>query len=175
MVAQPEPIAERKARAAELLAGQPELSDREIGRRSGVAAKTVVRLRAGLEAEGRIPAVAERLGRDGRRRSAPALPTRQAGELSEPGLGELLGDAKTAIFGPAEQRRLRPIANYLRRLAVALSDQEEFDSWQTPDDAARACLAVLGSEKATELASVLGYYAFRVVKVAALLKKGVTP
>ncbi len=175
MLASPEPIAERKARAAEMLAGQPELSDREVARRSGVAAKTVARLRAHLEAEGRIPAVAERLGHDGRRRSPPALPSRQSGELPEPGLGELLGDAKTAIFGPAEQRRLRPIANYLKRLSVALSDQDEFDSWETPEDAARACVAVLGPEKATELASVIGYYAFRVVKVAALLKKGLTP
>lgn len=66
-------LSDRRAFSARLLRASPEMSDREIGRRAGLAQPTVAKVRRDLEASDDIAPVESRVGRDGRSyRASPA-------------------------------------------------------------------------------------------------------
>lgn len=156
----------RRAFAVQLLRQQSELSDREIGRRSGLTQPPIAKLRSELEARQEIAPTENRVGGDGQvykvqtqspRRAAGELPT----EESESLVNRLLsGD---------ERRAQRQIVQYLQRLAVAFEDQDKFDHWGDASDAAEAVSAVLSADQVSELAENLGIYAVNVLDVAELL------
>lgn len=166
-------LADRRAEAARLLSLQPEVSNMEVARRAGLSPTTVAAVRAQLEDQAAIAPASERIGADGTRYPAiPSTPPRPAGRLPDPGLGELVGGAVGRLFTSAERRQQRQIAQYLRRLAVALEDQAELTDWEEPDDAASACRLVLGAEDAADLAERLGRACERVLAVADALGYG---
>lgn len=147
-------LSDRCAHAEHLLRRDPRLSDREVGRRAGVAAATAARVRRSLESDAQIEQSNERLGADGRTYTARA-PQRPLGDLPDASLGEMLSDGVHRLFTPPERREMRKITSYLKRLAIALADQYEIDSWQRTDDIAHACTQTLGAVKARELAGEL--------------------
>jgi hypothetical protein len=161
-------LADRRAFAVRLLQHQPQLSDRDIGRRSGLSGNTVGGLRRRLEvaaqsAQHPTPA-------NGTSSTAGTTsPTRQLGVLPEPSVVGVAMDTLAAVFTGPERRKQTRIARYLQRLAVALEDSAQLPGWETDEDAADACRVVLGEETAAELAGVLGYYAAAVLDVAVAL------
>jgi len=60
-------------------------------------------------------------------------------------------------WDPNQQRR---VARYLVQLSDVLEQQDELKGFQTVEDAAKACRAVLGEEQAAALADRLGWSAF---------------
>lgn len=118
-------LSDRRAFAARILRAHPELSDREIGRRSGLTQPPIAKLREELESREEIAPVEHRVGGDGQTyRVSPTSPKRVAGELPESESEPLLGHLLT----PKERRIQKRIAAYLQRLAVALDDQFTLDS-----------------------------------------------
>ena len=58
---------------------------------------------------------------------------------------------------------------YFERLAVGLDDGFSFDSWQSAEDGATACRAVLGDEAAEQLGQDLGPAASNLFELAVAL------
>ncbi len=154
-------LADRRAYAERLLKTRPQLSDREIGRRAGLAGNTVSSIRQQLEESAQIEHTQERVGKGG----YTYTPQRQLGELPEAGLGSAVKD----LFTKGERKQQRRLAKYLERLAVSLNDQYELEGWRTHQDAVDACRAVLGDERASALAIDLGSPAYNVLQVAIAL------
>lgn len=161
-------LADRRAFAERLLRGRPEVSNMEVSRLAGLSPTTVAALRARLEEATAIRPTPERVGADGARYPAGAA-YRPAGDLPDPGLGDLVGDAVGRLFTPAERREQRRVARYLERLAVALEDQDGRAGWASAAVAAEACRLVLGAERAAELGERLGWTARNVLDVAVAL------
>ncbi len=159
---------DRRAEAERLLHIYPQLADREIARRCGLAANTVGALRTRLEEAAQIEQSPVRVGADGR---SYAVPTRHPGELPETPISEEIADKFDLVRGKTERRQQRRIASYLDRLAVTLDDQQRLSGWDTPADAVAACRAHVPHDEIPELAERLGSGARRVIEVAALLKK----
>ncbi len=160
-------LSDRRAFAARLLEAHPELSEREIARRAGLVQPTIAKIRQELEGQDVIQPTDTRVGRDGRsytvaHKNKPAAPDRYE---TGPTLVERVGD----VFTPAERRKQREIARYLQKLADALEDQDRLSGFETFDDAAVACRAVLGTEAARELADRLGWSAANILKIAEAL------
>lgn len=153
-------LADRRAFAARLLRAEPEVSNMEVSARTALSPTTVQKIREELEAGDEIPSVGSRIGRDGSRH-----PVRQPGELPDVGLV----DSAKNLISPAERRNQRRISQYLTRLVEALEDQFELKGWGTCEDAAEACLLVLGEEEAAILGSRLGPASYKVLRVAELL------
>jgi hypothetical protein len=153
-------LSDRRAFAARLLRAHPDWSDREIGRRSGLVQPTIAKVRQELEREEAIAPAVARTGRDGR--TYPAKP-RIAEEAAEP-LG-LLAAIAHAIT-PAERIAQRNIARYLQRLATVLEEQDDLSGFETIEDGAAACQAVLGAEGARDLAVRLGWSSRNIVALA---------
>ncbi len=154
-------LVDRRAFAQRLLRVRPELSDREIGRRAGLAGNTVSAIRQRLEQSAQIEHTQERVGKGG----YTYVPQRQLGELPDAGLGSSVKE----LFTKGERKQQRRIAKYLERLAVPLNDQYELEGWSTHQDAVDACRAVLGEERASALAIDLGNPAYNVLQVAIAL------
>jgi len=120
---------DRNAYAAHLLQRNPELSDREIGRRCGLHHETVGAIR-------------------NRRTTFPAA-ERKPGALSgNVGLLDPIRRAKAT-------KEQKAIAGYVACLAVALGDPYEagssLDRWSDdPAEVAEACVAAMGSRRARE-------------------------
>ena len=154
-------LADRRAFAERILHNQPQLADREIARRSGLAGNTVGAIRERLEGSAQIEQITERVGQGG----YIYRPRREDGELPDADPMEELGDFLTS----RERRRQRRIARYLERLSVALGDQHKLKGWETNEEAARACRATLDDEQLEELAQELGAGAYIVLQVAVAL------
>ncbi len=122
-------LRDRKGYAIALLARDPSVSDRQIGKLCGLHHETVGALRNA--------------------RSRVAVERRKAGDLpSDVGLFDGIR------FGKKATKEQKSIAGYIARLKTALSDPYEegstVDLW--PSDAqeiARACLAAMGAKRAT--------------------------
>lgn len=163
-------LSDRRAFAEKILRGQPQLADREIGRRCGLSSNTVGVVRQRLEAAAQIEQAPERVGSDGHVYEVGANEERrQPGELPEASFEEAVGDVMSGIFTSAERKQQRRIARYLGRLAVALDDQHDLDGWETAEEAAQSCRLVLGDERASELAFLLGDGAYNILQAAIAL------
>ncbi len=140
-------LADRKAFATHALAGNPALSDREIGRRCGLSDKTIAGVRREMEADAEIPQSPARIGGDGRAYTYQA-PTRQPGEMPAEGIRE---KARRVFSGNREQRAL---ASYISRLLVPLTELDTLP-WEYPADIADACRAVWNDSEIQERATML--------------------
>ncbi len=156
-------LSDRRAEAARLLTGHPELSDREIGRRCGLSQPTVARIREELEAGSQIEHLETRIGADSKVYPAQRKP----GQLPPAGLTEMAGNVGARVFSGKERARQRKITGYLKRLSKSLQDQG--DLLEDPEAAAEAVRLVLGDEQAGELADHLADTAGPVLAVAAAL------
>jgi hypothetical protein len=160
-------LADRRAQAERLLRKDPAQSDRELSRRCGIAPGTVARIRRDLEGTDEIEHSADRVGADGRMYAAVA---RLPGELPDPSLGELVSTGLGRLFSPPDRREMRKTVHFFKRLSIALNDQYQLnEDWQTPEDAATACVEILGPEKARDLAHELAPTAKNVVDVCRVL------
>lgn len=140
-------LRDRKTYAAWLLQRHPELTDREIGRRTGLHHETVGAVRA----ERRMPAHA---------------PDRKPGEL--PGDVGLLDPIR---FGKKASKEQKAVAGYMQRLGMALHDPYLADStlnvWsENPAVIARACFAAMGDERAANLLAMLEADAHFILQVS---------
>lgn len=155
-------LSDRRAFAAHLLRRHPNLADREIGRRCGLVQPTVAKVRDELERGEAIPVADTRVGRDGRNYAVAKKSTPTGAPQT---LGEVLGD----LFSPAERRAQRKFVRYLEQLAEALEQQDDMPSFETFEQAAKACQEVLGVEGAKELSQRLGWSAGNVFEIARAL------
>jgi DNA-binding CsgD family transcriptional regulator len=163
-------LTDRRAEAGRLLSQRPEVSNMEIARRAGLSPTTVAAIRTRLEEEATIGPAPERVGADGARYPAiPSKPERAAGELPEQGFGDLVGQTVGRLFTSEERRQQRQVASYFKRLAVALEDGDDLAGWETADDAAEACVLVLGKDEAADLGERLGHTSANVYDVARAL------
>ena len=157
---------DRREFAVRLLRQHSELSDREIGRRSGLTQPPIAKLRSELEARQEIAPTENRIGGDGQvYKVQPQPPRRAAGELPTEESESLVN----RLLSSDERRAQRQITQYLQRLAVAFEDQDKFDHWRDAANAAEAVRAVLSADQVSELAENLGIYAVNVLDVAELL------
>ncbi len=163
-------LADRRAFAERILRREPHLADREIGRRCGLSSNTVGSIRERLEDAAQIEQTTERVGRGG---YVYAVEThedkRQPGELPEADFGEVIDETVGRLFTSADRRRQRRIVRYLERLGTALEDQYDLEGWESAEDAAEACRLVLGQDRASELAQMLGNGAYNVLQAAIAL------
>jgi hypothetical protein len=163
-------LPDRRAEAVRLLRQRPEVSNMEIGRRAGLSPTTIAAIRTRLEEEAAITPAPERVGADGTRYPAvPSRPERSAGELPEPGFGDLVGQTVGRLFTSEERRHQRQVTSYFKRLAVALEDGDDLAGWETPQEAAEACRLVLGEDAAADLRERLGRTSANVYDVARAL------
>lgn len=153
-------LSDRRAFAARLLRAHPDWSDREIGRRSGLVQPTIAKVRQELEREEEIAPAVARTGRDGR--TYPAKPRITEDNAESPGLLAAIVQAIT----PAERIAQRNVARYLQRLANVLEEQDNLSGFETIEDGAAACQAVLGVEGARDLAGRLGWSSRNIVALA---------
>ncbi len=120
-------LRDRKTYAAWLLQRHPELTDREIGRRTGLHHETIGALR-----NARVPSSG-----------------RKPGEIpSDVGILDPIRFAKKAT------REQKAVAGYVQRLAVALRDPYDgtLGVWsENPATIARACVLAMGAKRATAL------------------------
>lgn len=144
-------LQDRRNQAVRLLRKDPRQSDRSLSQRCGIAASTVATIRRELEEGAQIEHPVDRLGSDGK---AYSVPERQPGELPGKSLGEVLGDG-VSLFSSQERREMREVVRYLQRLKTPLLDAQDLPAWESPEAAARACIATLGRERAIELAREL--------------------
>ncbi len=163
-------LTDRRTFADRLLRQHPEWADREIGRRCGLSSNTVGAVRERLEADAQIEQPETRVGGGGYVYEVGRnQKQRSLGQLPDTGLGEAIGNAVGRLFTKPERLEQRRIAGYLQRLSVAFRDQDKLEAWKEAEDAATACLAVLGKERASQLADSLGLYSRNVLDVAIAL------
>ncbi|MGC8732902.1 MAG: ParB N-terminal domain-containing protein [Halothiobacillaceae bacterium] len=163
-------LSDRRAFAERLLRAHPDWADREIGRRAGLVQPTIGKIRQALEREAAIAPAESRIGRDGR--SYPATVRAESdtnGEASSAGDRPSLLDAIAQAITPAERIAQREIVQYLKRLADSLEAQDGLAGFETIEDAAAACRAVLGAAGAEALAGQLGWSSRNIVLIAAAL------
>ena len=158
---------DRRAEAGRLLHQSPQIANMEVLAAEGLSPSTVQAIRERLERAQNIASTAERVGSGGA--TYAVTPTRSPGELPPASFAEAFTDTVGRIFTPPERVAQRKIAGYLQRLAVALEDLDNLDGWETGDDAAQACVLVLGAERARDLAARLGWASSAVLDVATLL------
>lgn len=154
---------DRRQYAEFLLHNHPEWSDREIGRRTGLSSNTVGKIRGHLETSAQIEQPRTRIGGGGYTYSVDTTTKTDLRTTAE-------HEPSDEHEWTADDRRdQREIVRYLRGLADLLLDGNNLPSWETPNDAAFACKAILGEVKATEMAEVLGEYSLPVIEVAMAL------
>jgi hypothetical protein len=150
-------LSDRRNYASRILRAEPSLSDREVGRRVGLMQPTIAKVRQELERSADIPVLTERIGRDGQ---TYAVAPKKAGGGTP--LIEVLGSAVT----PGERADQRKLVRYFTELATMLAQQDDLPGFESIDDAVQACTAVLGEEKAAELAETLGWSSRNVLQIA---------
>jgi len=163
-------LSDRRAFAERLLRAHPDWADREIGRRAGLVQPTIGKIRQALEREAAIAPAESRIGRDGR--SYPATVRAESdtnGEASSAGDRPSLLSAIAQAITPAERIAQREIVQYLKRLADSLEAQDSLAGFETIEDAAAACRAVLGAAGAEALAGQLGWSSRNIALIAAAL------
>jgi hypothetical protein len=155
-------LSDRRAYADRVLRSHPELSDREIGRRAGLAQATIGKIRHQLEDKADIQPSEQRVGRDGRNyRVEPRLAS---------GAPQTLGEALGDLFSPAERKAHRRLVRYMEQLAEQLEQQEELiGSFETIDKGAEACRSVLGADEAKNLGERLGWSSSNILALAVSL------
>lgn len=153
-------MSDRQAEAVRQLKAHPEVSNREIARRCGLAQATIAKIRKELEADSQIPAVETRTGRDGR--NYTSTPKRSQKTVN---LLTVLGNIAEAL-NPNEHRA---ITRYLLKLADSLEEQDRLKGFETFEDAAKACRLILGEEAAKELAERLGWSSNNILQIAIAL------
>lgn len=158
-------LADRRAFAARLLGQHPEWADREIARRSGLSGVTVAKVRQGLAQGGQIAEPGIRVGARGYTFTAPQIDTTPT-EADTRGDKARRGDDDLT---PADRQGQRRIADHIRRALIVFEEQRRLTTWRTADDAADACQAVWGTERATALAEDLGIGARNLLDVAEAL------
>ena len=151
-------LADRRAYAARLLRQNAQLSDREIGRRCGLAQPTVAKVRHELERLAHIDPVKFQIGRDGRSYATPRPPAPQT-----------VNSPLWTVASPVDPRYQRPLVQYLEEVAHALERRDVLPHFNTIDDAASACRAVLGNDGAKALAERLGLFSSIVHEIACAL------
>ncbi len=156
-------LSDRRAFAEHLLFRDPETSNLEVSRRTGLSPTTVAAIRDGMERSATIAPTDRTVTRGDSTYSYPA-PDRKPGELPPPTMGESLGNLGAKVFSGPERVRQRRISSYLRRLAVALVDQD--DLLDEPVEAAEAVRLVVGEDAARELAAELAWGTRGVLRVA---------
>lgn len=156
-------LSDRRAFAEHLLLRDPESSNLEVSRRSGLAPTTIASLREQMETDARISPSDRTVTRGDQSYSYPA--TRRPGELPATTVGEALGELGAKVFSSKARVRQKQITNYLRRLAVSLADQG--DLLADPAEAVGALDLVLGQEGAQELIGSLDEDAGRLLDVLA--------
>jgi hypothetical protein len=154
-------LADRRTEAERRLHADPAVSNMEVARATALSPTTIATIREQLEVSEAIPATDQRVSRAGVTYTPPS--PRQPGEL--PPDREPLG----AVFGSKERREQRRLVRYFERLATALDDGFAFDNWQSAEDGATACRAVLGNEAAEQLGQDLGPAATNVIDLAVAL------
>jgi ParB-like chromosome segregation protein Spo0J len=141
---------DRNAYAAALLQQHPDLSDREIGRRSGLHHETIGSIR--------------------NRRRDVASADRKAGALPR----------DVGLFDPVRRARAtkdhKAIAGYVSRLAIALGDPYEEQSslgvWpDEPAEIAQACIDAMGAQRAAGTLSSIAADARFMVRVAKAVRE----
>jgi hypothetical protein len=152
-------LSDRRAYATKLLQGHSDWSDREIGRHCGLMQPTVAKIRQDLEQKKSIPVVTERTGRDGQKYSMP--PKKQPEKIPILHLNKTITPS-----GRASQRK---ITDYLMKLVDLLEEQDELPDFETLNDAAEACRAVMGNDLASALADRLGWTSYDILEIAKLL------
>ena len=156
-------LGDRRAFGEHLLRQHPDWADRAIGRQTGLSSNTVGRLRESLAATTQFEQPSTRVGAGGYTyRVGTNAKQRPSGELPDTGRGEVMGQLLTR----GERRAQRQIADYVRRLAIALEDGADVEAWENARPAAEACLAVLGRERCERLAGVLGRHGRHLLAVA---------
>jgi hypothetical protein len=153
-------LIDRRAFAGRLLRSHPDWSDREIGRRSGLVQPTVAKVRHDLEQQAQIPVTTTRVGRDVR----PYNATGQQGHTRIT-VSEFLEN----IVSRLDQNEQRRIVRYLEKLADLLEEQDTLKGFQTIEDAATACSAVMDEEQSKELAERLGWSSGNIFEIARAL------
>lgn len=153
-------LSDRRAFAARLLREHPDWSDREIGRKCGLVQPTIAKVRQDLERQAQIQPVETRIGRDGRAYAATPKPTPCGLSLGQ--VIENLAD----VFTPAERRAQRRVVRYLEQLLDVFDQQDGLPGFDTVDQAAEACRAVLGTMAAQELGARLGLPAGKILEIA---------
>lgn len=157
-------LADRRNEAERILRVTPAVSNLEIHDRVGLAPTTIATIRERLEKAGLVEGSERRVSRAGVEYT-PIAPTRKPGELPPPSLVETIRQG----FSAKDRREQRAVASYLERLAVALEDNLKLAAWDTDEEAAEACRAVLGPEKAQALGKRL-YLSRDIYQVSCLLQ-----
>ncbi len=150
-------LSDRRAFAEHLLFRDPETSNLEVSRRTGLSPTTVAAIRERMQRSETIAPTDRAVSRGGSTYRYPA--SRRPGELPAPTAGESLGQLGAKLFSKPERARQRKIASYLNRLAVALEDQG--DLLEDAKVAAEALRLVLGAEEAEVLAEAIARSAER--------------
>ena len=150
-------LSDRRNYASRILRTEPSLSDREVGRRVGLMQPTIAKVRQELERSADIPVLTERVGRDGQ--TYAVAPKRANG-------GTPLIEVRDNTFTPGERADQRKLVRYFTELAIMLAQQDDLPGFDSIEDAVQACTAVLGEEKAAELAETLGWSSRNVFQIA---------
>ena len=146
-------LRDRRRHAEHLMRLDPMVSNEAIGGRCNLSPTTVQKVRDQLEATSEIPETAYEPGFG---RVAPA-PARRSGELPDQGLASMAGDKVAGLLSSNRRTQAR-VARYLERLAIALGDMPKaLGGVESTEDAAAACITVLGHEKSAELAAMFGW------------------
>ncbi len=140
-------LRDKRAFARHLFRRDPQTSNMEVARRTGLSPSTVETVREHLEDEEGIERTDRTVVRGGQTYTYPA--TRRPGELPSKGLAEGLGDVGAQLFSRPERVRQRKIASYLRRLIIAMEEGTELLA--DPQEAVQAINLVLGEEDAEAL------------------------
>jgi hypothetical protein len=160
-------LRDKTAFARHLIRLNPETSNMEVARRTGLSPSTVENVREHLEDDEGLERTDRSVTRGGVTYTYPA--TRRPGELPAKGAAESLSDVGARIFSKPERVRQRRIASFLRRVVVAMEDGADLLS--DPDEAAEAARLVLGEDGA-ELGERLVQAAAPIAKTGRRLAEG---
>lgn len=145
-------LSDRKAFAQWLLKAHPSSSDREIGRRSGLAQPTVASLRTELEKSAQIEQTTVREGKGG---YTYAVRPKEESE----------SDTDDSSDSPEEE-----VVSYLQQCVKFFQYRKKIEAWQTEENAVAMCLDYLGEDKAKTLGVKLEKTSLVFFKVACRLQ-----
>ena len=138
--------ADRRGEAARQLRRRPEISDREVGRRCGIAQPTVAKVRRSLEAGAEIEPTEIRIGRGGYRYSTQPR------------------EGRTAEAGEEAEHKRLGVSLY--RLSVSMDRLWDLPAWTSPADAAVCLVESYEEDDARGIVDSLGRGSVGVLAVA---------
>jgi uncharacterized protein YidB (DUF937 family) len=160
-------LGDRRAFAWHLLRRDPQTSNLEVSRRTGLAPTTVAAIRDEMESGGEVEATDRRVTRGGTTYHYPE--PRKPGQLPATGRAATFSDTVAKLVLPAERRGQRTVVQYLQRLSEALGDRRRVKSWTSTEEVAEACRAVLDAGTLAGLAGALGMAADELGALAGVL------